>query len=204
MGNKAVEVTEVQRELGITGAVPTAVQVVGLSGKARSGKNFLAQRVVRPMGFSPWALATPLKQEAVIRHNAPVDEVFGIGGIEKSLKVRKLLQVLGTEEGRDKYGEDVWLKFAELFMLMQYESGQDRFVIPDVRFPNEVQWVQSLGGKVYRINGRGGLAGDAAEHPSETALDDYVGFDKVIDNAPGKEKHALVTLRMQLYADFAL
>lgn len=186
--------------VGITGMLPEGLSVLGMSGKARSGKNFLTKHIIRPMGFSPWALATPLKIEAIVKYGAPVDEV--LGGKDKSPEVRALLQRLGTEEGRDKYGEDIWLKHAELFMSMQVESGQERFVITDVRFPNEVEWVQSLGGKVYRINGRGGLEGANAEHPSETALDTYTDFDATFDNSPGKEKYILAQLRVRVYGDF--
>lgn len=183
---------------------PGQVEVVGVSGKAQAGKSFLSRHIIRPMGFSPWALATPLKSEAVARYGAPADEVFGIDGKGKSDKVRQLLQRLGTEEGRDKYGEDIWLKYAECFMLMQLELGQNRFVIPDVRFPNEAEWIKGLGGKVYRLLGRGGLQGEAAQHASETSLDTYKGFDKVFDNSPGKERYVLTGLRVQLYSDFKM
>ena len=111
---------------------------------------------------------------------------------------------MGTKEGRDTYGADIWLKYAEAFMLMQMESGVRRFVITDVRFPNEAEWVKSLGGKVYRFEGRGGLAGAAGEHVSETALDNYDAFDRTFDNSPGKERFVLTALRLQMYGDFDL
>jgi hypothetical protein len=61
----------------------------------------------------------------------------------------------------------------------------------DVRYPNEVQQVQALGGRVVRLINRGGAqTARHAMHASETALDGYEGFDLVLDNAEGREEEA--------------
>lgn len=54
-----------------------------------------------------------------------------------------------------------------------------RWLVTDVRFPNEAQAIKERGGLLVRIN-RGTPADN--QHISETALDDYEGFDIVIDN----------------------
>lgn len=55
-----------------------------------------------------------------------------------------------------------------------------KWVITDVRFPNEVRRIQELGGIVIRLN-RPDNPICAGEHPSETELDDYRGFNAYID-----------------------
>lgn len=193
------------------------VEIIGLSGKARSGKDYLAKNVIVPLGFLPLALADHFKVDAVVKRGAPIHEVF-FG--EKSPRTRRLLQLLGTEKGRNKMGEDVWCKHLEVWIARLSSQGVRRFVITDVRFPNEVDWIHSLGGKVYRVTGRGGITprkpktwwekvkalfglwNDPASHPSETALDGFIGFDRVIDNSPENEDAVLGELLGYVARDF--
>ena len=51
--------------------------------------------------------------------------------------------------------------------------------MPDVRFPNEAKAIKKAGGKVIRFT----RSPHDDVHASETALQDYDGFDCVIDNA---------------------
>lgn len=165
---------------------PGTVEIVGLSGKGKSGKNHLARVALLPRGYFPISLAAHFKVEAVVKDGAPIDEVF-FG--DKSPATRDMLQKRGTEEGRNVFGEQHWLKTLEAWIASYASAGWHKFVVTDVRFPNEVEWVQSLGGRVYRVIGRGGLDGVAAQHPSETALDTYRGFDAWINNEPAVEAH---------------
>lgn len=162
---------------------PDVVNVIGLSGKAGSGKDFLATRAVVPYGFVPLALANQFKVSAVIKRGLPFDQVFG--PTPKSPDTRDILQKMGTEFGRDNFGEDVWCRALELWMLYMVEHGVDRFVITDVRFINEVEWIYGLGGEVFRITGRGGAeTEETQQHISETELDGYDDWSAVIDNSP--------------------
>lgn len=172
------------------------VEVVGISGKVGSGKTFLSSQLINT-GFVPIALANHFKVDAVVKNGAPLEEVFGSN---KSPEVRKLLQELGTEQGRNVHGDDIWIRIAEAWMFALYQNGVSHFVVPDVRFPNEVQWIQNLGGAVFRVVGRGGAFGDAANHISETALDDYNSFDAYIDNSPLNARYAVLELKNKLQA----
>lgn len=161
-------------------------EVVGLSGKAGSGKDYIAQNVLIPLGYSQFSFAWHFKVWIVGTGQATWDEVF----VTKPPHVRKLLQEEGTERGRNVYGQNVWCETAGVWMRVLAEnSGITKFVIPDVRFPNEVEFVQSLGGVVWRIHApervaRSNLSEEARHHISETALDDYTGFNSVIANDP--------------------
>jgi hypothetical protein len=54
---------------------------------------------------------------------------------------------MGTEVGRDVFHPDFW--------VMQVESrmkfSDKPVVLTDVRFPNEIDWIHSMGGEVYEI-----------------------------------------------------
>jgi len=89
---------------------------------------------------------------------------------------RHILQVMGTDIFRTIYG-DVWV--AACLKNVQ-DDGAELAIITDCRFPNEVKGVQDAGGKVVRFLRAPFAEGD--QHESETALDDYVGFDHVFDN----------------------
>jgi hypothetical protein len=88
--------------------------------------------------------------------------------------VRRLLQRLGTEAGRDILGENIWVDTA----FSRAAGG--RLVVTDVRFPNEAQGIRDRGGLVIRIERPG--VGPRNDHPSETSLIGYA-FDHVIDNS---------------------
>jgi hypothetical protein len=161
------------------------LQIIGLSGKAGSGKDFVGREVLRPLGYKQWAYAWPLKMACV-----GLGETFEDVMVNKPPRVRDVLQKFGTEEGREKYGRDYWVRqLGGWLRIMSEEFGLHKFYVTDVRFPNEVEYIQSLGGKVVRLDhGKGliyPLAGTPdALHSSETALDDYTGFDAGFANSP--------------------
>lgn len=167
------------------------LNVVGIAGLARSGKNYLAREAVVPLGYIPISLANQFKIDIVAKGEAPLEEVFGQ---ERSPETRRMLQLRGTEEGRDVYGEDVWIKAAELQIGYLVEHGIYNFVITDVRFDNEAEWVLNLGGIVAFIWGRGGAETEEAQaHASEQGLSpEYVTV--TINNSPENEVKAISKL----------
>lgn len=177
---------------GVYYDIPGTIQVIGMSGRAKSGKNYLARHALLPMGFFPLALANHFKVDAVVRDGAPLDEVFFT---DKSDEVRDMLQRRGTEEGRHVLGEDIWIRTTEAWIAAAVAAGWHRFVITDLRFKNEADWVNTLGGRVVRVTGRGGLEGPLAFHPSETDLDDYAGVMTLLDNSPRRMGSAVEDLK---------
>ena len=94
------------------------------------------------------------------------------------LTPRKLLQLLGTEAGRQVIHNNIWVNalFADYDTSSNYDSN---WIITDVRFPNECQAIKDRGGIVIKINRDSDVVDN---HSSETALDNYDGFDFVVDN----------------------
>ena len=88
--------------------------------------------------------------------------------------VRRLLQRLGTEAGRDILGENIWVDTAFA------RTDADKIIVTDVRFPNEAEGIKARGGTLVRIERKG--VGPRNDHPSETSLIDY-DFDYTVDNS---------------------
>lgn len=99
---------------------------------------------------------------------------------EKYLTVREILQYIGTDVFRQMY-EQVWVDG----LLRQIEEDRTELaLVCDVRFPNEVEGIQKVGGKIIRLTRY--VANGFENHKSERALDednfDWSKFDAVIDN----------------------
>jgi hypothetical protein len=153
--------------------------IVGLAGYAGSGKDAAAQALVE-RGFRQVAFADPIRKISEVvnpvigkRRGRLVryDDAIARHGYTEAKRryplLREFLQRLGTEGGRDVFGEDVWVELT----LGDVDPGED-VVVTDVRFPNEVRAITCHGGVVLRIVRPG--VGPANGHASETAIDDFV------------------------------
>ena len=101
-----------------------------------------------------------------------------LGGEWNNMTPREFLQLLGTEACRNVIHPDIWVNalFANYDTSSNYDSN---WIITDVRFENECQAIKDRGGIIIRINRDSDVVDD---HTSETALDNYDGFDFVVDN----------------------
>ena len=108
--------------------------IVGISGKMQSGKDAVADRLVTRYGFKKVALADPLKHIA--------SEHLGWSG-EKDNAGRHLLQKAGTETAKSACGDTVWVDILHRYMMIinKHHEGNINFVIPDIRFICEAEWV---------------------------------------------------------------
>lgn len=165
------------------------MEVVGFSGYARSGKDTAAEALMC-LGFVRVSFADKLR-EFLYEFNPTVwsedfsnnDDLqhiidfYGWDGYKQTTwgkNIRHQLQVLGTECGRKIIDDNIWVN-----ALFNGLSENGKYVIADVRFPNEVDGIRNRGGRMYRIE-RAGI-GPANNHFSEIALDHYE-FDGFIHN----------------------
>jgi len=174
-----------------------ASHLVGISGRKRSGKDTLAARLISHHGFTRVSFAEPMRHMLKAQNPIVAAEPGWIGAdlrltdvlgpeddweVAKELpEVRRLLQALGTEAGRNILGENVWVDAA--FRVVDEIPGP--VVITDVRFPNELHYVEGWCGSgryglTVRVE-RPSLPPNTDLHPSETALDD-AAFDYGVRN----------------------
>ncbi len=110
--------------------------------------------------------------------NTPInlkwENMLGVGDKSGFMTAREFLQYFGTNVCR-KIKDDIWVESCIGRMLT---SGTELAIVPDIRFPNEVESIQQAGGKVIRLT----RSPHEDSHSSEIALDNYEGFDHVIDN----------------------
>jgi hypothetical protein len=88
------------------------------------------------------------------------------------MTVRELLQKLGTEAMRNGLHTNTWVN-----ATFAHYNHSSKWLITDVRFPNEAAAVTEKGGLLVRLNRNS----DTGDHPSETSLDNY-DFPIVIEN----------------------
>jgi len=164
-------------------------RLIGLSGKARSGKNTAAYYIQERLGedASIDSFAGNLKRVCMEAFGFTANQVYG----NEKLVVDSFwgntpvyfLQKVGTELFRNMIDKDFWCKslMKTVDRVLEYEDNI--IIIDDVRFPNEADAIKERGGILIRINREERPdTGRDPNHPSEIALDDYEGFDYIIDN----------------------
>lgn len=113
---------------------------------------------------------------------------------ETKERYRLLLQFWGTELRREMCDKDYWVNAMNLWIARNC-GPQQIVVIPDIRFPNEIELVNLLNGYNFWVF-RPGIE-NFDTHISETALDDYTAWAGTFMNdqgLPELEKLVRVTL----------
>lgn len=190
--------------------------IVGLSGFARSGKDTFAERLIEDHGFiriafadklrdflyalNPMvALEVPAPRENPIDLSEPVQweklhlqtviDETGWDHYKETVygpEIRRLLQRLGTEAGRQTLWDTIWID-AALKGLNEHQN----YVITDARFLNEFEAIRWAAAKqdhvcaIVRINRPGVEA--ANTHASELEALQYDQWDKIVTNGGTKE-----------------
>jgi hypothetical protein len=175
--------------------------LIGIAGYAQSGKDSTADVLCAEHGYQRRAFADPLR-EAMLRLNPYIDqnvrlastvERYGWEFAKKYPECRALMQRMGTEVGRELFGQNFWVD-----LCLNSINGVPNVAITDVRFKSEASAITAQGGKMIRVirDGFGPING----HRSETELDDYT-FDAYIINDGSlpqlseKVNHAMQGLR---------
>src|SRR4051812_49215672 len=124
-------------------------KLIGLTGKARSGKDTVASFLIEQFAVRTLAFARPLKEGLKTMFHLTEEHVNGslketvIPEFGKS--PRQMLQTLGTDWGRSLVADDIWLIVAKR-NIEQWLHEHDDVAITDVRFDNEANMVRDMGG----------------------------------------------------------
>lgn len=155
------------------------MKIVGITGKAGSGKDTVADFLVARFGYQKVSFASTLKEMLRVagfpEPNNRDDKEKPVLGFDFSW--RQMAQTLGTEWGRS-LDPDLWVKIVE----RNLRRAGDRVVISDVRFENESTMIRKHG-KMLFLAGRAAELGANAGHVSEAAIEYYPTLDGAIDNS---------------------
>lgn len=204
-------------------------RLIGLGGLLRSGKDALADYLVEHHGYVKMGMSDALN-EALLALNPwiPVDQPIShpmvpvvllhpgvhryqdlhdaVGYVEakKNPEVRRLLQVLGTEVGREMIHPDVWVNAAEKKIRGHWEAGRP-VVITAMRFPNEIAMLDRLGGLSVWVDRDEELrlAGSEAvptAHASENSVTRDMFRVQIQNNGTLEELHAVARRLAELAA----
>lgn len=157
--------------------------IITLSGKAESGKDLSASLLKEELEIQG-------KKVLIINYANYLkficQKYFNWNG-EKDIAGRTLLQQIGTEKVRFKY-PNFWVDTVINF-VKAFQDDFDYILIPDCRFPNEVNCWKEEGFTIIplhieRLNYENHLTPEQRLHLSETSMDDFV-FDYYIKTETG-------------------
>ncbi len=154
-------------------------RIIGVLGVAGSGKTLVSKHLAEQYGYERTRFAEPIKRmlrslgltEAQVDGDQKMHPLPAFGGAT----ARSMMQTLGTEWGRRAVHTDIWVNL----WLRDIAAISAPIVVDDVRFPNEVAAIRSLGGALWRVY-RPGL--NTGEHVSER-LQRAIEEDVLITNA---------------------
>lgn len=149
-------------------------QLIGLAGYKRSGKNSVADVLVKH-GWTGAALADALRAEVL--------EKYGVHPCEDSRKEEKVYRIAGTmrsyrdlliEHGQGMRASDpaYWVKQLEARVAPLLREGT-KVVITDVRMPNEIQWIHARSGRMVWVARQGVESNGHATEQDQSTLCDY-------------------------------
>lgn len=143
------------------------MKIIGIVGFAGSGKSTVADILVNTHSFHSISFADGVKDATSAIFGWPRDllegdtvesrefretespywtEKFGF-----SVTPRKMMQIMGTEAGRQCFHPDIWIHRTFNVINAWSASGIDRVVIPDVRFGNEIEEITNQSGILIRV-----------------------------------------------------
>lgn len=156
------------------------MRIIGITGRARQGKDTVADYLVEKRGYIKYSLADPIKQIAKIVYGFSYDQLYGDAKDKEDERVgttpRKILQILGTEIFQEdmayhidglKITDNVWVQ------AFKPEPGK-KYVIPDIRFNHEYEYLKQFKGfKLWEVVRPG--VNVECDHKSEE------GVNKILD-----------------------
>lgn len=199
--------------------------VIGLAGRARAGKNTVAE-ILKSIdsGFCQCAFADALRDEVIdafkvssdVFNNDDLKErkdpalaIIRCGDIEFIDRMtalghnlitprtpREIMQLWGTEYRRNQV-DDYWIDKLSLFIHERIKFGTRKFVVTDVRFEDEAQFVKRMSGDLWLIQ-RDVADSKPARHRSEQ-INSISSIDKTIIN--NRDLFSLTCSVMAIYED---
>jgi hypothetical protein len=159
--------------------------LVAFCGPIGVGKSTLAHELADSTGGEVMSFADPLRAmvSQIVGEGYLSSDMFdGVRGkdveipwLSGGMTGRKLLQLCGTEFGREMIDPNIWVKITENKLDNYVDTTvkpckpHTHVFIDDLRFDNEAEMVRSMGGFVVEVN-RDGFVFEADSHVSEKGV----------------------------------
>lgn len=181
------------------------IKILGITGKMFSGKDTVAEFLHFAFRNSRiTSFAYPMKQMMIDYFGFTYEDLYTVEGKNRynefwGMTNREALQKIGTECFRNNFHVDTWLKTMEVNIINDLTPI---IIIPDVRFPNEAELINSLGGSILKIV-RDDVVRDPSQmtHASETMID-QIPHDMLLVN--DKDRTALFETSLYLLEEDGL
>ena len=165
--------------------------IIGIAGLIGSGKGTVADILVEQHNFTKISFADKLKDGVASSFGwnrellegdtdesrawrETVDE-FWTKETGREITPRLVLQEFGTDCMRNGFYDGIWVSLVKQEIINNPETN---YVVPDVRFKNEIDVINNLGGKIWNVR-RGelptwwGYAIQDNHHPDSSLMKDY-------------------------------
>lgn len=174
--------------------------IILISGKQGSGKTSITNNLLIQAARKELSAMNLIFAQTIYDIHDFARNTLRFRGIERPDKDGKLLQLLGTEWGRNTIDPDIWVTalLGNIRNIAPDPRPNQLFIVSDCRFKNEFDGIVS-----YKVRleadreirkARCDSWRDTDNHQSEIDLDDYVAegkFDLVIDtNSTSAEENA--------------
>lgn len=186
---------------------PLKKLLIGIHAKPRSGKDTIADHIVRRYGFLKYGPSFPMKEATAAMFNLPL-KIFWDEKLKEevvpywNLSPRQMMQLVGKESSRDIFGEDFWMRHVEVkwetIQGPEY-SAYYGMVLADIRYGNEVEWIKQRGGIVIYLDRPDRVEHSTDSHPAEHGLPreictDYICNDGTIRDLQDKVDYLIISL----------
>lgn len=194
------------------------MKIIAICGKAGSGKDYIASKYIIPYiknvlkcTVVQLSFADQMKVNVMTKYDISYKDLYET----KTQETRKLLQLEGTELGRNVHGQDIWIKYYDNWIKVLKNRGVDYIITCDVRFQNEFSYLKGKNSIIVKLvapirhhnrilkesNGDINIYNQFKNHISECDLDNvsYDQFNIVINNDPEIDKQCIMEKINTLY-----
>lgn len=139
--------------------------IIGITGLKGSGKDTIADFLIKEYGYKKMAFADTLKDAVAVtfgwdremlegvtqehRKTRELPDEFWSKALNRPFSPRNALELVGTQLFRDNFDKNFWV---HCLRKRIEESGCKKIVITDVRFRNEIEAIRSVeGSQIWRV-----------------------------------------------------
>ena len=152
--------------------------IIGIAGKKGSGKTTLANIIKQGTDCNQLSFADPIKEMLKLGFDLSHEQLYGylkeVVDERYGVTPRHMYQTLATDWGRNMINKEVWVNKSRHYIDCYHQLD---FVIDDVRFENEADFIRERGIliHIYRMGGK------VDNHSSESGVT-VEGTDTIIYN----------------------